>query len=481
MSIFSKTTTIGKDTTVAVSNEAPPVVDAIIHVSIAENELAAYLNIEPPRNGGADPSLQALEDALANHGIIYNINREKLEELAVKPIYGQNLPIANGIAWVNGIDGAAFFQIETGKKSLKPKENEDGTVDFGNLGIVENVKLGQILCKITLPTEGTPGISVKGNELPQKKGQPAPSYIGKNTELNEDGTAILSQINGHVEFNGNKINVQETFFVQDNVDTSTGNIKVINNLVIKGMILPGFEIEAGGNIQVNGTVEAAKIKAGGSIKLHGGITGSELYCEGDLHSRFIENCNIFVKGDLKAEYILHSNIKCGKNLKVTGLIAKIIGGACIVGQDIEASTIGSIANIKTKLELGTDPTIIERQQKLLVQVPELAKRIESLQPLITLLQQLEASDRLTPEKKQIFDNVSFNYDTDTKLLEKAKKELEEISQSLQIKGYGRIVCTGAIYPGTSIVMGTAKLSITDTLKNTSLYYDEGSICQDATH
>jgi uncharacterized protein (DUF342 family) len=54
------------------------------------------------------------------------------------------------------------------------------------------------------------------------------------------------------------------------------------------MVLPGFRIEAGGNIEINGTVESAEIKAGGNIILRSGIIGSKLHCQGDLTSRLLK-------------------------------------------------------------------------------------------------------------------------------------------------------------------------------------------------
>jgi len=457
--------------------DVQPPVDAEIEVIIAENYLEAYINIKPPSGGGLNPTLEKMEAALANFGISYNIDNEKLLELSKEPIYKQNIVVARGVAPINGINGTATFHINTEKKSIKPKENADGSVNYHDLGIVENVYQGQVLCTITLPTEGNPGISVKGKPLQQKKGQPVPSYTGKNTELNEDGTIIISQIDGQVEFNGSKINVNEVFYVREDIDNSTGDINVAHSLVIQGMVLPGFKIQAGKNIEVAGVAESSTIKAGGNIILRSGITGSDIYCEGDLRSRFIENCNVFVKGEMQAEYILNSNIVCGKNLKTSGTRAKIIGGSCMVGQNIEAQTIGSEANVQTRLELGTDPSIIEKQQELSAQIPVLEKQIENLRPLMALLVQLEESNRLTPEKEEKLCDAKKNYDDSLEKLTVARIEFEKIAQSLKDKGYGRVICTGSIYPGTKIVMGTEILSVTDTLNNTMLYYDEGTICK----
>ena len=332
------------------------------------------------------------------------------------------------------------------------------------------------MCRISHPTEGTPGISVQAKELPQKKGKPVPSYLGRNTELNEDGTEILSKIDGQVEFNGQQIHVEETFCVKGNVDNSTGNLKVNGNLIIRGMVLPGFVLEAAGKIEVEGTVVNATIKAGSNVKLHSGITGGVVRCGGDLACKYIENSQIFAVRNIHAESIVNSDVKCGKSVIVSGQIAKIMGGSCIAGENIEAGCIGSRANIKTKLELGTDPAVIERQQKLLAHISEMETQNHKLSPLLGLLQQLEISNRLTPEKIVALENARYTYETNLQMLELEKRELEEIAQSMKAKGFGRILCSKTIYVGVQIIIGDAHLSITDALNHVSLHYKDGEIC-----
>lgn len=458
-------------------DETPPPVDAIVHVTVSGNQMEAHLNVEPPSNDGEPVNMDMLTAALEKSGVNHNIDKKRLDELTQLPLYGEDILIATGDPAENGIDGTISFQFETDTSMLKPKENADGSVDFHDLGIVQNVKQGQVLAIITPPTEGKPGMSVKGKELNQKKGKPVPSYVGKNTELSEDGAQIFAKINGEIAFDGRKISVHETYFIRGDVDNSTGDVKVQSSLDVSGVVLPGFKIEAGNNISVKGTVENAEVRAGGNIELLSGITGSELYCEGDLTCRFIESCNVFVKGEITAEYILNSNIKCGKSIKTVGRRAKIIGGSCLAGHNIVTTTIGSIANVKTKLELGTDHSIIEHQQELMKKVPELKASIEKLRPLLSLLTQLEEHDRLTPEKKEIFHKVKYSYTASMDELAQIEGELERITERLNSRGYGRILCEGTIYPGTTVVIGPTTLHIEERLTNTSLYYSEGNILQ----
>ncbi|MPM16783.1 hypothetical protein SDC9_63165 [bioreactor metagenome] len=476
MSAENQTPEIQDDAAGTGLSDIPPPEDAVVHIKSVRNELEAYINIEPPNNGGAAPTLEGMQAALSGCGITYNVNFEKLREIEAKPVYRSDILVACGVAPVDGVDGTASFKIRTEKNALKPKEREDGSVDYYDLGIAESVTKGQVLCVITLPTEGTAGISVKGRVLPQRKGKPVPSYLGSNTELSADGTAILSKINGEVSFIGNCIHVKDTFYVKGNVDTSTGNIRVLGNLVVSGMVMPGLKIEADGNIDVRGTVESSTVKAGGSIRLHSGIIGSALHCDGDLRCQFVENCTIFVKGDINAEYMINSDTKCGKSIKVVGMRAKIIGGSYVAGKDIEAQTIGSPASVVTKLELGTDPSVIERQQGLLRRIAEREKTVKNLSPLITILRQMEADNRLPPEKREILDSVGYSYDTSISLLEEAKKELEEVSQLIKIRGFGRINCSGTMYQGTRVAIGEASIQINEDLQRASLYYKDGAVC-----
>ena len=314
-------------------DEAPPAVDATARVTVSSDQLAAYISIEPPSNGGEPVTMDLLTAALDKSSVTYNIDTAKLDELVQLPLYGEDVRIAEGSAPEDGVNGTICFKFETDLSKLKPKEKADGSVDFHDLGIVQNVTAGQVLAIITPPTEGTVGMSVKGKELKQKKGKPVPSYVGKNTQLNEDGTEILSKIDGQIAFDGRKIYVHEIYYIRGNIDNSTGDVKVQSSLDVSGVVLPGFKIEAGKNISVKGTVENAEVRAGGDIELMSGINGSDLYCEGDLTCRFIEGCNVFVKGEITAEYILNSNIKCGKSIKTVGRRAKIRSEERRVGKE----------------------------------------------------------------------------------------------------------------------------------------------------
>jgi len=454
----------------------PSPIDAVIHVSMSDNRMEAYIRVEPPMYDGALPTFKDYEDALVHRKITYGVDTAKLKDLAAHPIYNKDHLIAKGLMPINGENGTYVFQFSL-EKNNRPKEKSDGTVDYRDLGIVENVKKGQVLCIITPPTDGSEGTALTGIRLKQVKGKAVPPLSGKNTELSEDGTAIYSKIDGQVAYDGRKINVSETFYLKGDVDNSIGNIKFIGNVVIEGTVLDNFVVEAGGNIEIGGTVGSVTLKADGNILLRSGIIGGEVNCKGDLTSKFIEHCHVFAGGNITADFVMTSNIKCGNNLILTGSKGKIVGGSCMAGQNITARIIGSLTGLETDLGIGMDPSIIARQQELVKQLPGLEKQIVSLKSLISLLKEHESANRLTPDKKVMLDNANSSHLKCIGLFVSSKQELSEINEKLQSAGHGKITCTGTIFPGTRITIGSAKILVSDALQSTSLFYSDGCILQ----
>jgi len=452
----------------------PPPVDATVEVILADRDMHAYLLLTSPQNGGAALSAQQLADVLAAQGVKAGIQHDVLEKAASAPVYGQKILIAEGVPPLHGSNGSYELQFDA-ENELKPKVRADGSVDFYDLGLVTNVREGQVLCTITPPTDGTDGITVTGEAAPAKKGRPVPNMTGKNTKLSDDGLQITAAVSGYVDFAMHKINVNDTLFIKEDVDNSTGSIKTPSNVVIGGTVSSGFSVESEGNVQVGAAISGAKIKAGGNLVLKRGSTGCKLECEGDLTTRYIENCDVFAKGEIKSDYVMNCTIKCAKSLHVGGPIAKIVGGSCIAGEDIVARNIGSSAGIRTYLEIGTDPEMMRRQQELVEQIPQWEAKMASLQSLLKLFEQYEAAGRLTPEKKQAYQDALYSYETSSELLQNGTQELEVIAEEIKKKGYGRIVCKGTIYPGTCVKIGGTRMLVSTPMTNRALSYSDDSI------
>lgn len=449
-------------------------VDAIVEVSISKDKLQASLIIKSPKNGGLECNYPYIRKALVSRGVSYGLKTEKLLALCENPKYDEKIIVAEGLPPIDGLDGSFDIKFNTEQDS-KLVRSEDGTVDFYNLDNIENIKKDQLLCTIVPPKEGKDGMSVLGKKITPIKGKAVPPLSGKNTYLNEEGTEVRSKIAGQVTYVDEKIKVDETLYIKNDVDFSTGNINVVGNVVIGGSVLSGFTVQATGNIQIEGSLNSVTLIAGGDIILRSGIIVGDISCEGDLNSKFVEKCKVLVKGDIKTNCVMNSDIKCGKSLQAIDSTLKIVGGKYLVAGNIQAQTIGSPANIKTYLEIGIDPKAIRNHKALTKKIQDLETKRKSLISLISLLEKLDEGGQLSPDKKISLKDSLFSYNSITKSIENKKLELNKIGDLIKSKTSGRVTCKGILYSGTTIKIASAKKDISKTIFNKSLYYSNQDI------
>ena len=66
--------------------------------------------------------------------------------------------------------------------------------------------------------------------------------FGRNLVISEDGRKLISQVNGHVILENDKVVVSNVLELVD-IDNSTGDIEYNGDVTIKGNILAGFSVK----------------------------------------------------------------------------------------------------------------------------------------------------------------------------------------------------------------------------------------------
>jgi uncharacterized protein (DUF342 family) len=459
------------------SDRKLPKIDAVVKINISSNGLEAILYIEPPQNGGARVSSYMIDMAIQKAKIHYGLITGAIENIKAHPQYQTEILIAKGLAPVHGEDGDIQYLFEIALEA-HPKERDDGTVDYRDLGLIENAKKGQLLCKIKLATKGTDGMTVMGRKMMAIAGRPVDSPMGSNTGFNQEQTELQATADGYISVNGKKVNVISTFVVGNDVDNSIGNIKFVGSVQINGNVLEGFSVEADGDISIGGVVEGANIKSGGNIVIRGGAIGrgrSIIECKGNLNSTFLENCKVFIGGNLKAENIMNCYIKCGLNIELSGLRSKIIGGQCIAGQNITASIIGSPANLPTELILGTIPELISKHSALKKEIENLEMQIDQLNKIVMLLRQYKEANRLSSDKTVMLDNSAFSLEEAKSRYEIVKEELAQLNPQIENTVIGKVVCRDIMYRGVKVTIGGVHMEIDRTVACSSFVNIKGEI------
>lgn len=176
-----------------------PPVDCEISVTVTSNCSEVYVTAEPPENGGKEVTYEDIMKHLTELKITYGIDDSAVKRIANEKLYGERTLVAVWKPAVNGVDGTITYRYEKQVK-IAPVEDEHGFVDYKNLGLIRTVHKGDIIADITLPTEGEPGMDVRGQVLRQIVGKKASYTVGTNTALNEDGTQIVATSDGNINF-----------------------------------------------------------------------------------------------------------------------------------------------------------------------------------------------------------------------------------------------------------------------------------------
>ena len=451
-------------------------VDASATTTLSPDKMKGYITLSPPDNGRM-LTLDEIIDVLNKNGIIYGINKATLESLVKFPIFNEMLCIAEGTPPTNGQNAKVQFNFDVTRES-KPTILEDGKVDFRELNLIQSVQKGQILCTLVPPVRGTPGRTVSGTDIAPMEGKPVPLPRGRNVSISEDGQYLVANINGQINYIDGKVNVFATHEVQADVDNSTGNINFIGNVTVRGNVLSGFVVEAGGSVEVMGVVEGAIIKAGGDIILRRGMQGMGkgiLISGGDIISRFIENSTVEARNNIKAEAIMHSSVKCGNKLELSGRKGLLVGGSSKVGKEIVAKVIGSHLATITDIEVGLDPTVRERYKAAKDELISAENDMRKAEQAITILKKLEMAGALTSEKKEMLaKSVRTKIFLTNRSIE-LKDEMSQLEAMLQQDAFGKVRCYNFIYPGTKVAIGSCMMYVKETLQYCTLYRDGADV------
>lgn len=457
--------------------ELTPINESIT-VEIAKNKMFAAIVFTPPENGGKSVTAEDILSNIERNGITFGINHQEIKEAVEEKRYYHKYLVAQGIEAVHGENGTLEFHFNAEKRDIKPKIRDDGTVDFHNLDLIEIVMEGQILVTMIPPKEGITGMNILGKEIVAAKGKKAILPKGKNVKISEDGLQLIAEISGQVNMSNGKVNIYPTYEAPANVDNSTGDISFIGNVVVKGNVITGFSINAGGNVEVHGVVEGAAIRAEGDIILHRGMQGmgkGVLIAGGNVVAKYIENSSVSATGDVQCEAVMHSNIRCGGSLEVNGKKGLLVGGVVKAGKEVVAKVIGSPMATITEIEVGIDPTILERYKSIKQELTELKKELVKTEQVIDLLNRAKEANKLTDDKRDMLVKSIRTKVFLSNKLTSVKNEINEIEPQLEEKDDGKVRSYGIIHPGVKVTIGTACMYVREDLKYCSLYKDKADI------
>lgn len=438
------------------STESHRVTRRRVKVGLSKDKLAANIILskpdpsEPPLS--VDEVLQALAEAGVAHGIDEGVIREAIDESH----YGQPILVASGDPMQRGQDTQFEHLFETEQHHC-PVEGEDGRIDYRNMNFIQNVTNGSVLVRRIPHTDGVPGITVTGEQIPAPRGKDIPFRQGDNTVVSEDGSELLANADGAVVWHHGIVSVKDVLVIDGDVDFKVGNIDSVGSLKVTGKIHAGFEIRCGGNLEVNGNVEDCLIKTGGNIMVRGGFFGSgegSMTAEGDITVKYAQNQKLSAGGTVVVGgELVNCQVTAKERVIVQGRKGKIVGGETNAGKEIRASVIGSDAGTATVLTVAYDAGLMRRYHEATHEIERVNADSKRVKETLYGLYKLQMGGKLDAQQEQALaklEQFQKNVPSALQQLEESKTEVEAKIRRLKD---ARVVAEKAIFPGVKVHIG----------------------------
>lgn len=442
------------------------------------DDFTATVIFEPPSDGGKIMTLDQIVSQLAEENIVYGVDSELLNSLASEKEYYTEYNIAMGDRPIEGQDPELIYNFHLNSVP-KPKMNDDGSVDFHSLNLINNVEKGSVLVELIEGIEGEPGTNINGEEVLPVPLKPIklPHY-GKGVEITEEGNKLIAGRDGQAEFNSNKLYVHDIYSIKGDVGNSTGDIEFNGSVVISGNVLSGFVVKSKKNVEVHGIVEGATIIAGGDIVVKSGIQGMDkarVICKGKLYTKYISNAFVKTSDIIETESILHSEVSSNASIEVTGLKGLISGGRVRANKLINAKVIGSPLGTKTYIDVGVDPDLLEMFNQLKDESISKNDEIIKLDQIITILKSRAKKGVISDEKRSMLEKSAVTKKQLMDELKKVDNKILKIAHLVENTKSGKVRVQDTINAGVIVTIGSQSLIVSGNIDRCTLVLDKAEV------
>lgn len=411
-------------------------------------------------------TIEELLALLQENEITYGIKKEILIELAAGKHFYEEVLIAQGMNAEDGKDGFFEYHFNT-KPETRPIILPDGSVDYNVLGKIELVKNDDLLVTYHPAIPAIVGKDVHGNVIDAYEGKNLPPLKCKRCGMNETNEYHAS-VEGNVTLEGNKLTVTPIYYIDGDLDATTGNVNFYGDILVEGNVSAGVTVKATGNITVNGHVETANLIAGKDVILKNGMQGAGLgtiRAGRNVMARFLEHIRVVASNEVNTGALLNCEIESGNAVVVSGKRGTIIGGSVTAVELISAASIGNKAGTNTRLTIGLENDLKTTIAEIECQLEESRLDMEdAMNALDRIAYQLQTQP-LTPElSQQRTEQTRKKIYFQSQIKELSTKKVQSIEIS-QRSAEGKIVVSGDAHVGCMITINGAQEKLKSKYKN----------------
>lgn len=388
--------------------------------------------------------------------------------------------IAKGVAPVHGQDARVEWDLEslnaqpdaTAPPSPDDKPAAQGDAPsakdeaacFYNRSIYTVVKQNDVLGKVYHAVPGEDGRDVKGRVLVAREGRPLNFQHDETIKIGK-GNTIVAMVDGVLDRSGSTACIRDTIEVDRYVDFNTGNISFNGSVLIQKGVRDCFKVQADGDVEVRGLIEAAQIICGKDLRALGGFAGREqgvAEVAGNLQAKYLDAVRIMVRGDLIVEREL---INC--ETRVLGQIASprgsVIGGQTLVAGGLTVAELGAAGLPMTLVQLGVVPhldPLVAKLGKLLEHLIEQRQKLLDEQKMI----ENTSGKYVSEQNKERLCELMYEIADAQMMIDRAEPAYEKAREKADAMRHVAAQVERMVYPNTTLVCTGIRYRIKNELK-----------------
>jgi uncharacterized protein (DUF342 family) len=385
-------------------------IDSRVAVHITDNGMKAEFSIFPALNNGKIMNNDAIENYLIrekrlNKELLHWDNIKHSIQYYLSGFIVEKILISEGIPAEDGQD--AWMTLHFDLDDRRPRELEDGSVDFKDINHIVTVAEDQLLISYHPETNGREGMKVTGEKIQALRGRKLTIHKGRGIYFDEERQGFAAKDGGYVIFENNRLSVNPIYSVYGDVDYSVGNIKFDGTVSVSGDVLSGFEITAK-NIVVWGIVRDAHLTAHDDITVKTGVksTGKCVLKAGrHVNAGFIENSDVEAgQNIIVRNYCFNSKLRCEGEITVSTGDGILSGGEISAFAGVHVRKLGLDQSSQFKVRVGVKHSLTDKLEAAMSEKDKLEQIIKDADDKIRKLAKANPDIKQNPKLKAIISS-----------------------------------------------------------------------------
>ena len=440
-------------------------------IHIDETTYEVRLTLLPTRRGGKPLVPSQVVQKLKDAGIVYGVHEAAVAAACVCANRSETvhrLLVAAGEAGQPGEDGSVSFAVKAFDKRLLMNPEEPF---FGDLSVlVEDVKAGALLARVTPATQGRPGRDIRGRLLPATQGQPLSFTVGEGLQIaGEGGRELHALARGSLVVGEESLDLVPFHVVDGHLGVGQ-DIAFEGNVLVTGHVTGPVRITAR-DVFVAGNVEAVQISALGDVWVGGTIQGkAAIEAEGKVLARSISDSAIRAIGDvLVSDSIIESRVTSSGRVQ-TRLSSGFIEGGEVSGfRGVATHVLGSSYGLNTKVKVAVEDLrapLLAALDKRIRENDESLSKIDDVK--LRLAESGRTARQLGPDQQMVYITILRKEIQALEELRALRRRRRKVDSGQASGLQPTITVTGGLHPPVMVEIGETSEIIQEPLSGVVL-------------